>query len=90
MEKEKRWRDLQSKFVAVSEDKSLSYDGCKEKHRIIIKKQEKLDLTYIEYPLCCGICGDRMENLVYNPVLYQWRCLLCYEQAHEKFPEEYP
>jgi len=88
--KEKRWRELQRRFVALSNDKSLSYDECKKKHRFIIRKQEELDLTYARYPLCCGICGDRMENLVYNPVMYQWRCLLCYEQAHKNFPEEYP
>jgi len=90
LEKEKRWRDLQKRFVAISKDKSLSYDECREKHRFIIRKQEKLDLAYGHFPLCCGICGDRMENLVYNPVMNQWRCVFCYESAHEKFPEEYP
>ena len=90
LEKEKRWSDLQKRFISLSNDKTISYDECKKKHRFIIRKQEVLDLTYGRYPLCCGICGDRMENLVYNPVMYQWRCLPCYEQAHEKFPEEYP
>jgi len=90
LEKEKRWRDLQRRFVAISEDKSISYDGCREKHRLIIRRQEELDSAYGHYPLCCGVCGDRAENLVYNPVKYQWLCVFCYEGAHEEFPEEYP
>lgn len=90
LEKEKRWKDLQKKFVAFSEDKSLSFDERRKKHRFIIRKQEELDLMYRQYPLCCGICGNRIRNLVYNPVKHQWRCVPCYEGAHEKFPKEYP
>ena len=90
LEKEKRWRDLQERFVALGEDKSLSYDERKKKRRFIIRKQEELDLTYVRFPLCCGICGNRVRNLVYNPVKHQWLCVLCYKQAHEEFPEEYP
>ena len=90
LEKEKRWRDLQKRFVKIARDKSLSYDEEKKKTRFILKKQEELDLSYGRYPLCCGICGDRMRNLIYNPIMLQWRCLLCYKQAHQKFPEEYP
>ena len=90
LEKEKRWGDLHERFVALNKDKSISYDEGKKKTRFILGKQEELDLNYIRYPLCCGICGDRMENLVFNPVMNQWRCVLCYRQAHEEFPEEYP
>lgn len=90
LEKEKRWRDLQKKFVALGKDKSLSYDERWEKRSFIIREQEELRLDYIHYPLCCCLCGDRMENLVYSPGRYEWRCVPCYEHAHEKFPEEYP
>jgi len=90
LEKEKRWRELHDRYVALSNDKSLSYDEEKKEIRFILKKREKLDLNYVRYPLCCGVCGDRTENLVYNPVKCQWLCVLCYEGAHEKFPKEYP
>ncbi len=90
LEKEKRWSELHERFVSLRKDKSVSYDERQKKDRFIIRKQEELDLAYGRYPLCCGICGDRMGNLVYNPVMYQWRCLPCYEQAHKRFPEEYP
>ena len=90
LEKEKRISNLHEKFVKIARDKSISYDESKKKCRFIIKKQEELRLSYGRYPLCCGICGDRMENLVYNPVMCEWRCFLCYEQAHRKFPKEYP
>ena len=90
LEKEKRIGALHERFIKISRDKSISYDESKKKHRFIIKKQEELKLSYGRYPLCCGICGDRMENLIYNPIMYQWRCPPCYEQAHKKFPEEYP
>ena len=90
LEWQERNRELHKRFVAIGKNKSLTYDERKRKRRVIIREQEKLDLTYGLYPLCCGICGNRMENLVYNPVKYQWRCALCYQQAHEKFPEDYP
>ncbi len=90
LEKEKRIHALHERSIKISGDKSISYDESKKKHRFIIKKQEELRLSYGRYPLCCGICGDRMRNLVYNPIMLQWRCLLCYKQAHQKFPEEYP
>lgn len=90
LEKEKRLHELHERFVTISEDESLSYDECKEKHRFIIRKDEKLDRTSVLYPLCCCLCGDRMENLVYSPGRYEWRCVPCYDYAHEAFPEEYP
>lgn len=90
LEYQEKYRDFDKKFFALSKDKSLSFDERRKKHRFIIRKQEEIDLMYRRYPLCCGICGDRMENLVYNPVMYQWRCVHCYEAAHERFPEEYP
>ncbi len=42
------------------------------------------------YNICCDVCGDRMENLVWNPIQHQWRCVPCYEQAHKNFPKVYP
>ena len=90
LESEKRIKDLHDELVAISCNKSLSYNEYAEKTQPIVKNQERLRLAYSIYPLCCGICGDRMKNLVYNPVMYQWRCLLCYEQAHKNFPEDYP
>ena len=90
LEKEKRGKELNERFVKIARDKSISYDERKEKKQVIIKKQEELNLTYNQCPHGCGICGNRMRNLVYNPVKYQWRCLICYKQAHDKFPEEYP
>jgi hypothetical protein len=90
MEKEKRINDLHEELVTISYDKSLSYTEYVEKTQPIVKNQEKLRLAYSNYPLCCGICGDRIGNLVYNPVMYQWRCVPCYEQAHKNFPTEYP
>ena len=90
LEKEKRVDDLHKKFVAISNDESLSYSERKEKRGVIIKEQERLNLTYDRYPLCCGVCGDRMKNLVFNPVMCQWRCVPCYKQAHKNFPEYYP
>ena len=90
LEKDKRWADLHKKFVAFSNDKSLSYDERKKHRSFIIKKQEELDRTYVRFSLCCGICGKRERNLVYNPVKYQWLCTPCYDYAHEEFPEEYP
>lgn len=90
LEYQKRNRVFDKEFVAIGKDKSLSYDGRWEKRGFIIKKQEELKFAYGHYPLCCGICGDRMKNLVFNPVMYQWRCVPCYEYAHEELPEEYP
>jgi len=90
LEKEKRIDALHDELVAISYDKSLSYNEYAEKTQPIVKNQEKLRLAYNIYPLCCGICGDRMRNLVYNPVMCQWRCVPCYEQAHKNFPIKYP
>ena len=90
LEKEKRWFKLNDKYYSFAEDKSLSYSERKEKRSFIIKEQEKLNLTYDRYPLCCGVCGDRMKNLAFNPVMCQWRCVPCYKQAHKNFPEYYP
>ena len=90
LEKEKRINDLHKKFVDISNNESLSYDERVEKRQPIIRRQEDLRISYGLYPLCCGICGNRMKNLVYNPVMYQWRCVPCYEQAHKNFPKEYP
>ncbi len=90
LEKEKRIDDLHGKLVAISNNELLSYEERTERRQPIIRKQEELRISYGLYPLCCGICGNRMKNLVYNPVMYQWRCVPCYEQAHKNFPKEYP
>jgi hypothetical protein len=90
LEYQKRYRGFHNMFVALSNDKSISYDECVKEQDFILRKQEKLRLAYGRYPLCCGVCGDRMKNLVFNPMMYQWRCVSCYEYAHEEFPEEYP
>lgn len=90
LEYPKRDGELHKRLVVLSKDKSISYNERVKKQDFIIRKQEELDLTYKQYPLCCGIYGDRMEHLVYKPVMYQWRFIFCYEGIHEKFPEEYP
>jgi hypothetical protein len=90
LENEKRINDLHNKFAILSNNKSLTYEERKKKYRLIIKEQEDLRISYGSYPLCCGICGDRMANLIYNPIMYQWRCVPCYGQAHKNFPKHYP
>lgn len=90
LEYQKKYRNFDERLIVVGQDKSLSYDEYREKHGLILRKKEELDSAYFRYPLCCGFCGDRTENLVYNPVKYRWRCVLCYEEAHKKFPKEYP
>lgn len=90
LEYQKRYREFHNRFVALNNDKSISYDECVKEQDFVLRKQEKLRLNYIRYPLCCGICGDRVENLVYNPVMNQWLCVYCYEHAHEEYSEEYP
>lgn len=90
LEKEKRIHELHGRLVAISSDESLSYEERTERRQPIIRKQEELRNNYGLYPLCCGICGDREGNLVFNPVMCQWRCVPCYKQAHKNFPEYYP
>lgn len=90
LEKEKRIDELHDSFALLHKDGSIDFKKKKKEYRIIIEEQEILRLNYGRYPLCCGICGDRMANLIYNPIMHQWRCGPCYQQAHEKFPEKYP
>lgn len=90
LEFEKRLRLLTREWKKLYEDKSLSYEQWSEMHKKVNMNREKLELMEKRYPICCNICGDRMENLVWNPNRHQWRCIDCYEGAHKRFPEIYP
>ncbi len=79
-----------SLFFVLYKDESLTYEHRSEKHREVDMKRQQLQLMERKYPISCSICGDRMENLVWNPIQHQWLCVPCYNYAHENFPKVYP
>jgi len=90
LEYEKRLDILGKKWSEVEGNESLTYEQKVRQQKEIIAQREQLDLIKRKYPINCAICGDRMEDLVWNPNRHQWRCVPCYEQAHKNFPEIYP
>lgn len=69
---------------------TLSYNEMFEKEKFYLKKNEELSLLLMRSPLGCVWCGNQMEDLVFNPKRQCWFCTVCYEDAHEQYPEEYP
>jgi len=90
LEYEKRLNLLTAEWKKLYENNSLTYEERFEIHKNINMRREKLEAMKRRYPINCAICGDRMENLVWNPNRHQWRCVNCYEGAHKKYPEIYP
>ena len=90
LEYDKRLELLNKEWQEIQNDKTLTYEQELEKSKAFFKKKEKFELMKSRYPINCEICGDRMENLVWNPNRHQWRCIPCYEHAHKNFPEIYP
>lgn len=90
LEYESRLEKFHKRLSDIRERSGLTYEQKRDKLREIRMEREKLKLTKLKYPINCAICGDRMENLVWNPNREQWRCILCYEHAHKNFPEVYP
>jgi len=90
LEFQKRFRLLTREWKMLYEDESLTYELWSEMHKKVNMKRGQLQLMERKYPISCGICGDRMENLVWNPIQHQWLCVPCYNHAHENFPKVYP
>ncbi|MFX1572098.1 MAG: hypothetical protein ACFFB0_05075 [Promethearchaeota archaeon] len=90
LEYEKRRALLTKEWEDIVKDETLTYKQRFEKYKEKNKEIERLDMLKSRYPINCSVCGDRMENLVWNPNRHQWRCVPCYEGAHRKFPDIYP
>jgi len=68
----------------------LSYKDMFEKEKILLRETEELSLLLASIPTVCAWCGSHMEDLVFNPRRQCWFCTICYEDAHNQYPEEYP
>lgn len=68
----------------------LSYEETSARKMKIRRRIERLRLQHSQCSIGCGWCGDRMEDLVFNPKRQCWFCTTCYEDAHKQYPEEYP
>lgn len=90
LEYEKRLDRFYRKLSVIRNDDSLTYEQKRDRLKDIRMRREKFEAMKKRYPINCAICGDRMENLVWNPNRHQWRCIPCYEGAHKRFPKIYP
>lgn len=93
LECKKRRAEFDKKLEALRLEYSrnmLSYNEKFEKERDLLKQSEELSLLHMRSPLGCVWCGNQMEDLVFNPRRQCWFCTVCYEDAHEQYPEEYP
>ncbi len=90
LEYEHRLEEFHKRLSDIRKNSDLTYEQKRDKLRDIRMERERFELAKLKYPINCAICGDRMENLVWNPNRHQWRCIPCYEHAHKNFPEIYP
>ena len=61
-----------------------------KKRRELMNAREKLTFKMLSSPIICALCGNQMEDLVFNPQRQCWFCIACFEDAHKNYPEEYP
>ena len=67
------------KIFAVQNLEKLDFAERQVKHRDLLRRKDALILQKQQYPINCSICGDRMEDLIFNPSISSWRCILCNE-----------
>ncbi|MBY9002947.1 MAG: hypothetical protein KGD73_03155 [Candidatus Lokiarchaeota archaeon] len=72
----------------------LSFKAIKVKDRelnkSILKEQGELYEVRHKTPISCVLCNDFEANLVYEPKRRTWFCIVCYNDAHNLYPDEYP
>ncbi len=86
----KKYGEYSKEYSKIQNNKSLTYDKRIKERMVVHRKIEDLRLNHSRYPLGCGWCSDRMEDLVFDPKRQCWFCVVCYEDAHNQYPDEYP
>ena len=75
----RRDRELNIELGRIRGDNSLSFDGRTERLKKLIKERENLRIFFIQCPINCSMCGNRMEDLIQDPCSLFWFCRDCYD-----------
>ena len=86
----KKYDEYNMKYSKIQNNKSLTYYEKNERQMVVLQEREELTLNHSRYPLGCGWCSERMDDLVFDPKRQCWFCVVCYEDAHDQYPDEYP
>jgi len=71
---EEKKMEIYQKMGDVRRDDSISFDGKKERNKLLLKEEESLILSFIQCPINCSLCGCREEDLIYQLDNHMWVC----------------